>query len=350
MEKTFFTWKNILVAALFLFGTSFSLFSQDFHLSQYDANPLYLNPALTGLRMVDKWDYRINTNYRTQWNKFPGSPYSTLAAGFDLPVSKRFSIGEFVINNASAGGQINTFNLMTSFAYNISKIRGEEDLQNLSVGLQIGFLQKSLNPSTLVFDSQYSASEPDAFDEDLPSGENFNQVNLLNLDANFGVFYSFSSASRRFSPFMGFSIYHLTQPNESFAGIASRTPMRFTIHGGSWYALGEKITIQPLWLYMYQAKATELNLGMLGYYKIQDSAFEPIVGFSYRNDDAIVVHIGLKHAIGMFRISYDVNTSRINSYTKAQGGPEFSFIYTGKKANKTEPSSVPDVKTNKADL
>ena len=185
----------------------FTGMSQDFHLSQYNANPLYINPALTGLRANEDWDYRLNANYRQQWDKFTKKPFVTSAVGFDLPVSSKFSLGEFVANNQGAGGAINTLNVMSSVAYSITGKNSGGDVQNLSVGFQLGFLQKSLNPANLVFDSQYSASDPDVFDSHLPSGENFSQTIMFNLDANFGVCYKYSGVDCRFAPFIGFSIY-----------------------------------------------------------------------------------------------------------------------------------------------
>ena len=44
---------------------------QDFHLSQYDAAPMYLNPALVG-----QFDgqYRLHGHYRTQWGSVSTKP------------------------------------------------------------------------------------------------------------------------------------------------------------------------------------------------------------------------------------------------------------------------------------
>ena len=340
-----YTLKKIFFAGVFLL-IRFTCISQDFHLSQYDANPLYLNPALTGLRENDNWNYRLNTNYRQQWNVFTKRTFATSAIGLDLPISNKFSLGEFVTNNESAGGLINTLNLMSSVAYNITNKNSGGDIHNLSVGFQLGLLQKSLNPANLVFDSQYSPSDPNVFDQHLPNGENFTQANIFNLDANFGVYYKYTGMEGRFAPFIGFSIYHLTTPNESFTGAISKTPMRFVIHGGSSYSLGKNLSIHPQWLYMSQAKASELNLGILFFYKIKTTDFEPMIGFAMRNDDAVIFQLGLKHKIGIFRISYDITTSYLKQYNNGGGGLEFSAIFTGRKKNTAQqkPSDNPPAK------
>ena len=49
--------------------------AQDFHFSQYHSSPLQLNPALTGLI---NGTYRMNINYRDQWNKLDGNNFKTV--------------------------------------------------------------------------------------------------------------------------------------------------------------------------------------------------------------------------------------------------------------------------------
>ena len=297
----------LFVTIGFIFIAGFGV-AQDFHLSQYDANPLYLNPALTGQRMNEDWDIRANANYREQWNKLMGGPYATVSAGFDMPLNKKFSIGQFVIDNKGVSGSFNTFNLMVAGAYKITHA-DENHHHNLSVGLQMGFLQKSFNPGNFVFDAQYSSSAPSGFDEDLPSGEKFRKLSFFNFDANMGMYYRFIDKDKKYSPFAGFSIYHLNQPKDAVIGSKSTTPARFTLHGGCDFTIRNDFRIQPQVLYMNQANASELNTGILGFYKLPASNYEPMLGFAWRQNDAIVLHLGLKQKNYFFRMSYDVTTS-----------------------------------------
>ncbi len=306
--------------------------AQDFHMSHYDANPLYLNPALTGVRMSGEKDFRFNANYREQGGQYLGGSYKTVAAGFDTPLDKKFSIGEYVINNK--GGSFNTFNLMASGSYKIVNKNSESgSYHNLSVGLQLGLLQKSFNSLNLVYDSQYSSLAPDGFDPNLPSGENISTESFFSFDANMGVYYSSVSKNNN-SLFGGFSIYHLTQPNESFIGDMSKTPMRFVLHGGFRLTVSKQLSILPQFLYMDQAKANELNLGIMSFYKMQGTENEPMLGLSYRNKDAIALHLGLKQKNSIVRISYDITTSYLKQYSNGRGGLELSLIlFIGKKKN-----------------
>ena len=317
-----------------------SLFSiaQDFHLSHYDANPLYLNPALTGMRMNEGWDYRINANYREQNSNNLSSPFSTAAIAFDVPVNEKFSIGEFVINNKSANGYLNTFSAMLSGSYNITH-KNKDSHHKLSVGLQAGVLQKSYNPQNFVYDSQYSPAAADGFDENLPTGENFRKESFFRFDVNMGIYYRFMDENKKYSPFAGFSIYHLTQSNESFTSERSNTPMRFTLHGGCYFKINDEFRILPQILYMSQAKANELNIGIQAFYKIQDTENEPMLGLAWRNKDALIFHLGLKRKNYIFRLSYDVNTSYLKKYDKT--GMELSIVYTIKKKSKSASGNSP---------
>ncbi len=314
-------------------------FAQDFHFSHYDANPLYLNPALTSEQIMkdDENAMQFNINYRDQsgnYNKGVGKNQS-IASGLSLALNKRFSIGEYIINNRSVDGAFNTLNFMLSGAYKIIDSENDKDSRhNLSVGLQVGFMQKSFKPQNLVFDAQYSPSAADGFDESLANGENFENQSLLNFDANMGVYYRTTFSDNKISPFIGFSLYHITRPKESFYGEKNYTPMRINIHGGAYIKAGEELTFLPQFLYMNQAKANELNIGTLLFYKIKDTNYEPLIGINWRNKNAVVMQFGLKTKSAIFRMSYDFNIYYLKKYNNR--ALEFSIIYNVKRKNKSD--------------
>ena len=332
LKITFITIGSILISIMSQ--------AQDFHFSQFDANPLYLNPALLGERLFENKGIQSNMNYREQignYNQGAGSNAS-VAAGCDAVLNNNFSIGEFVINNRSVGGSFNTFNLMLAGAYRVTKNQDEHDRHNLSIGLQLGILQKSFHPEKFLFDSQYSPLVANGFDKNLPNGENFATQSFFKFDANVGVYYRLTSKNRKSSFFVGFSIYHFTQPNESFYQGFSPIPIRYTANIGLLTKINEAVTILPQVLYMNQAKANELNAGMLLFYKLKNSNYEPLLGCSWRNKNAIVFHLGLKTKSTIFRISYDINTYYLKQYHNR--GLEFSMIFTCGKKNKPEPESI----------
>ncbi len=91
----------------------------------------------------------------------------------------------------------------------------------------------------------------------------------------------------------------------------------------------ENLTFTPNILYMYQAKATEFNAGLMMGYKMSGSDYQMLVGGSYRYKDAVVIHLGMKQGNNVFRISYDVVTSNLKKYGGSRGGFEMGVIYSG---------------------
>src|ERR1041385_7187272 len=81
---------------------------EDYHLSQMEAAPLYLNPAMTGMFCGEKGDYRISSDYRSQWTSLGIKPFSTAYLSYDMPVRKinhmrrtnnKWGVGGYLIDN-----------------------------------------------------------------------------------------------------------------------------------------------------------------------------------------------------------------------------------------------------------
>jgi len=338
--------KRSLFKIFFVFTLVFfhwRIVAQDFHLSHYDANPIYLNPALTGMRFDLDWNYRAVVNYREQGGKYLGGSNTTFAAALDKPINNKFSIGEFIVNDRTVNGSFNTFNFMLSTAYRIiHESTNGADKHNLSVGLQMGILQKSIYPADFVYDSQYSPSSLDGFDRSLSTNENFKKESYFRFDANMGVFYKCIDASKKYFPFGGLAIYHITQANKSFFGETYKTPIRYVVHGGCENVIGTGIKIQSQLLYMNQAKANELNLQVVGYYKLEGTDYEPLLGLAWRNKDAVILHLGLKQKNNIYRLSYDINTSYQKLYSNGRGGFEVSVLIAPGKKRAEESPALPE--------
>ncbi|MGP8217534.1 MAG: PorP/SprF family type IX secretion system membrane protein [Bacteroidia bacterium] len=307
-----------------------SAFAQDYHLSQYDMASLYLNPALTGMYGGDKGDVKIYNDYRSQWAALGTSAFTTEYLAFDMPVQKwgrNFGVGAFLISNAAPLGYFNTTTFMGSIAYDIMSKDNSNGKHYLTTGVQLGFFYKDINPGNFTYDNQYSSSLG-GFDQSIPSGESFGKTSMANLDVNYGIFYKYIDDTKNFHPFAGFSVQHLDLPNESFTAQKSQLPMRFNFNGGCDIKVSEELKLTPMFLYMNEAGATELDIGMLGYYKISNGPFQAMLGGDYRAGDAFVVHAGMKYGEHVFRLSYDANTSYLDGFTDGKGAWELSVIIT----------------------
>src|SRR5687767_10651403 len=106
--------------------------SQDFHLSMYDAGPLFLNPAMTGLH---EGDWRVHGQYRTQWKAVNFKPYNTALLSFDMPW-KKWGFGAQIMNSRAGIGNYNALQLLVSAAYSVPLTQNKA--HNLSFGVQAG--------------------------------------------------------------------------------------------------------------------------------------------------------------------------------------------------------------------
>ncbi|MFN5182341.1 MAG: PorP/SprF family type IX secretion system membrane protein [Bacteroidota bacterium] len=311
--------------------------AQDFHLSQYDAFNMYNNPALTGNYFGEKWAYRINSSYREQWRQITSKPFSTYGIGFDAHSNgrgARFGYGGYIINNKSGVAGINSLSMMLSGSYYITK--PEESPHCINVGLQLGAMYKSFNPNNLLFETQYDYNTG-TLNPEISSGENFVRNSMLKFDANMGVYYKYKEKDDKLAPFIGLSVFHLNMPRQNFTSESSRTPMRFSLQAGTDYKLNDKIKLISKILYMYQAKATELNIGILGDYLLTDGTdkepdYHLVFGLGYRLKDAFIIHAGAKRDNIILRFSYDATTNYLRNYNSSRGAFEMSLVFIGFKS------------------
>lgn len=317
----------IITSALFAFilNGANQLIAQDFHMSQFDLMPLYYNPAQTGMFPgTNDVKYRFAGDYRSQWQKLKGKPYSAVASSFDMPM-QRYGVGGFIMNHIAGTSNFDTFQFMASGAYQITDPKSPNHF--LSAGLQLGLYQKKFSQRDLLFENQYTTSY--GLDPSLPNGELLPDLSIVRFDANMGIYYKYLDPKDKFDPSVGFSIFHLNRPNESFTGEEARLPMRFNGTLACDIFIDQQWSVTPNVLFMYQGKASELNAGFLAGYKISDSKYQLIAGSSLRIKDSVVIQGGVKHGNNMFRISYDIVTSPLKQFSGARGGFEMGFIYSG---------------------
>ena len=300
--------------------------AQDFHLTQYDMSPLYINPALTGIYLGEKGDFRAMANYRSQWQKLQGKPFTTAAFSFDKPI-KRFGVGAYLMDNIAGRSNYNTFNFVIGAAYIITSEKSKEHY--LTTGIQLGMINKKFGQDDLLYTSQYNTTS--GFNPAVDNGEGFEKYSILRFDSNFGVFYKYRNPNKKWNPFIGLSVYHLNKPDQASTGIKSKMPMRFNINGGSNYKVNNDLKLQPSFLYMYQGRAQEVNIMLLAFYHMKDTYFDLLGGVSCRWQDSFSVHGGLKQGGSTYRISYDFVTSPLKAYSGRRGGIELGVIYTGFK-------------------
>lgn len=328
--------KYITIASIIFLNLK--VVAQDYHFTQFDVIEPMMNPAKTG--MFNEYKYRAATQFRNQWRSVASKPFTTFALSYDMPLGDRWGAGAYLINYD--GAKIyNAFSFVASGAYKITNPNQSKHL--LTTGLQIGVIYKNTNNLDLLFDNQYSSG---TFHGDLPSEESFLKFSKTMPEFNYGIYYEFIDDSKRFHPYAGISIFHITSPKESILieSVDSKLPRRFSFNGGSKFNVSREFDVNVQALYMLQGTARELSLGALGTYRMkgqsvgsysikeQNLAF--FFGANYRHKDAVGIILGLQYDVLRYKFSYDLTTSTLNTVNNGKGAIEFSMVFQPKNGYK----------------
>ncbi len=318
---------------------------QDIHFSQFYNSPLTINPALAGQKDAN---YRVNLNYRGQWQSIEGSRgITTFATSADGRVAEdliskydKLGVGLQAFYDSAGDGYYNTTTIAPTVAYH--KALGYN--HKLSVGFQPSYGNVGIDLSQLYFESQYIGI---AFDRSLPTGENLVANSVSYFDLNAGALYSFRSSDDSWNAFLGGSMFHLNQPEINFLdGSVYNRPVRTVLNGGATVELGNNLLVSPSALWMTQAGAEELNVGVLfgkqigNPYLVGDT--KSIYGGAFwRQGDALIGKLGLQWNSMQLGMSGDFPVSDISDPLGFNSAFELSFTIIGLPDSDTKPIYCP---------
>jgi type IX secretion system PorP/SprF family membrane protein len=312
--------KKLLSIAIIL-GASFVGRCQDAHLSLYDAAPLYLNPAMTG---VFEGNWRVHAQYRTQWRSVNFKPYNSALVSVDVPKGK-WGFGGQVMNFRAGIGNFNVAQGLFSAAYTTPIDKGKG--HNISFGLQAGLAQKSVEYQLLTYNNQYTTFNGGGFDQTISADENFSGQSLIVPVTNAGIMYFFSKQEAFLNPFVGVSAFNLIEPQESFFGADNRLPMRFYGHVGTRINITETFYVLPKILIMQQREFQEQTYAVDVGYFLKNAELYLIGGVIYRYGDAGILTLGAKMDNFVAKLGYDFNVSTLSTVSSGRGGFELSLTY-----------------------
>lgn len=322
----------ICVSAVLLVNLSLG---QDFHLSQYDAAALNLNPAMTGRF---EGQNRVHLHYRNQWSAIATRPFTTGLVSYDRAFDKWAFGGQFA-NFKAGAGRYTVNSLLLSASYNVALDKTKA--HRLSMGIQAGGAQKSLDFNSLSFGNQYIPFDGGSFDPTISNGEAYGRENFFIPDINFGLLYYFAKETSLLNPFLGVSFFHLNTPRETFYDQDNKLPVRFVVHGGSKVNLTDRIQLLPKFMLMGEKKAEELTTTLLLHYYLPNSDVFLLFGPTFRNKDAAIFEAGIKYGNFIYRMSYDINTSTLKPVSSGRGGFELSITFINKIINPNPVKTCP---------
>lgn len=313
--------------------------AQDAHLSLYDAAPLFLNPAMTGV-MEGNW--RLHGQYRTQWKSVNFKPYNSALISFDMPY-KKWGFGVQLSNFRAGIGNYNALQGTISVAY--STAMDKRKRHHIAFGVQGGVVQKSLEYQLLSYNNQYSTNNGGEFDMNIDALEDFEGQSLVTEVVNAGLLYFNAKQEAKLNPFFGISVFNLTEPQESFNQEDNRLAMRFYGHAGTRINFTELFYVLPKVLVMNQQDYWEQTYALdLGYY-LKGSDMYLTAGALFRTvgwpgntsaasimaSDAVLVAVGAKMENIVLKVGYDINISSLSTVSNGRGGFEVSLTYIHRK-------------------
>jgi type IX secretion system PorP/SprF family membrane protein len=324
-----------IVLYIFIFCHSF-LIGQDIHLTQFYANPVYLNPAFTGASGC----LRVAGVYRNQWPAISNGYVSYVFSADGYIPEAKSGLGLVLSNDVAGSGQLRTTNAMASYAYETNINRAYA----IRAGIQVGMGSKSVNINNLLFGDQISRGGSVSTIENIPQS-------VYYFDSNAGLLFY----GKKF--WVGFSAFHLNRPNESLTGNTdAKLPVKYSAHGGVKILLdGEEkgdrtmnTYITPVLHYYHQEKFDQLDVGCYFTKAMINVGFwyRGIPGLKaykpgYSNNDAFAVLIGCSNDKFNVGYSYDFTISKLSGNTKGGHEISLSFQYCKKKKKKRVLISCP---------
>jgi type IX secretion system PorP/SprF family membrane protein len=292
--------------------------AQDAAFSQFYANPLYLNPALSGATECG----RLNLNYRNQWPSL-GNAFVTYGVSYDqnLP-SINSGFGVVIMSDRQGDGALTRTNASLFYSYKLKV----SDPITISFGVEAAFYQEHLTWEKLIFADQIDPTtgniDPNT-KETQPS-----RTSVTTPDFSAGAVMNYYDQW-----FAGVAVHHLTQPDISFYdNTNSKLPMKFTFHGGANVNLSQGMLgnfsqddylLQVNLLYLQQENFNQLNAGL--YLNKYPFVIGGWFRHNFNNPDAAIVLVGLTWNNMRIGYSYDFTLSNVGG--SSGGAHEISFSW-----------------------
>ena len=291
---------GVIIVLLIL--ARFGFAQQDPQISHYMFNPVFFNPAFSGLEGTS----RISALHRTQWLGYQptldqGGAPSTQLITFSTPLlGMNSGVGGYVSNDRL--GPLNNLEIQGSYAYH----------RKIGNGLLSGGIKAGLYSQTVDF-AKYRPINPDD-----PLINSKGRESQIKPDLGIG----FNYRSEKY--YAGISINHIMPATFDF-GLNQRVSLQPTLYitGGYFYEVNFDLKLQFLSLIKSDFNKTAVDFGGIAYLK--DTMWG---GLSFRESEAAILMFGYS----LFRdkslkIGYSMDYVIQNQAVKQPTSHEFMIVY-----------------------
>lgn len=296
--------------------------AQDVHFSMADANPLLLNPALSGMYRPD---WRAAVQYRSQWQTVPVQ-YRTIMANYDTKLIQQknnmLSVGMLLAQDKAGDAGLS----WTQVGVRVSAAHALSQKHTLSVGFSVDAVQRKFDISGLKFFNQWNG---DNYDPNLPNKEDTNNASKVRPSVAVGTNWHYEpGTSSRTTIDAGIAMAHLNRPAVHFQNFTPSTlAPRWSLYTFSTLQNTEKIDYIVSAYAQRLKTATEIVLGGGVRYWLSDQTSVKTT-LSGRIGDALIPAIQVQQNQWTVGMSYDVNLSGFKVATDRRGGFEIVLLYT----------------------
>ena len=295
--------------------------AQDPHNSQYFNLPVYYNPAATGQGVEH---IRLTGLYRNQWPSL-GNAFTTQGIQFDKQVS-RVGIGFMLLKNSAGPSSIQRIQFGGSLSYRL-----KFGSHQIASGLNIGFVQKSFDPSKMTFDEQFTDDQ--GYNANNPNNEAFAFTKVIRPDFGAGFLWTMGENSNsKWQPFAGASLMHINKAKEVFIEADNGTPIKIVLQAGAKYKASEKIDLKPSIMMQRQDYSNEMLIGCMVTLNLE-SRNKAEAGIYMRKKESAIIYGGYQWNSLMVGASYDMN---IANSVSGPGAFELTLTYVPRARVKTE--------------
>lgn len=306
--------KKLYIYLLFFCITSTAFSQFDAQNSQYMLNPRAFNPAAVG----ESGMIETILQHRIQWVGMPNAGQTT-TFGIGSPIkigNKPNGLGVKILIDEFARIKNQAADIQYAYKFDIGDGR-------MSLGLNVGFLNISINTDTLRNINVGDYHEPN--DNAIPQGSN---ANGNKLSMGVGAWYSTNKW------YTGISVERLNQPLVEIGDLHSykASPTLFITGGYTFQSeMYPNIEFKPTALFRSDFVSWQIEAGATAEISQKYRA-----GLAYRYQDAVIVLAGMNVAPGLFiGYAYDFPASTM---LKASSGSHelmlsYSFDYVFSKTN-----------------
>jgi type IX secretion system PorP/SprF family membrane protein len=293
MKRTF----TLVSAALLLFTAKVGFAQQDPQFTMNMFNRLYVNPAYAGSNN----GICANALHRQQWVGFAGRPMTTVVSVDGTVKALHGGLGLSFLSDKLGAQYSGGVKLAYAFRLNLGP-------GTLGIGLEGGILFSTLDGSLL---TPVQQNDPNIVNQSSTG---------LAPDLGAGVYYHTDKL------YFGVSANHLLASDVAYESGSTTTNYKYARHyfamAGYTYDMTPTLALKPSVFLKTDGAATQFDLNV-------SVMWNQMVwgGVSYRIDDAVAVMAGVQ--FGEFRVgySYDITTSKLNSYSSGSHEVMLGYCY-----------------------